>query len=162
MKKNLLLLLFYFITGCLFAQKTLLVEKLGGSGRYYYHSGNIMKLRVSRLDTILIGRLWSIHDSIISISELRPFDVRIKDIGSVYKQYAYAKKFGKYAAIGSVTFFAIITFNHLINHQQVFSPDVFIVSGAFLGASLISLSLSEKRCRTDRGWKIKVLDIDVN
>jgi len=162
MKNILILLVFCFITGVLCAQRTMLVEKIGSSGRYFYHVGDYLKLRVSKQDTLLKGKLWSIHDSVISVSELRPFDVRINDIGSVYKQFAFPKKFARYMFIGSAGIFAIIAINHLINNEQVFTPDMFIISGSVLGAGLISFSLKEKRCRTDRGWKIKVLDIDVN
>ena len=162
MKKILVLLVFVFATGLVQAQKTLLVEKLGTSHRYFYHNGDYLKLRVSKLDTLLKGKLWSVNDSSISVEELRPFDVRLSDIGSVYKQFAFPKKFGRIVGIGSIGIFAIIAFNHLINNEQVFTPDMFIISGSLLGASIISLSLKEKRCNTRKGWKVKVLDINVN
>jgi hypothetical protein len=162
MKKILVLLVFYFVTNGVFAQKTLMVEKIGSSRRYFYHAGDYVKLRVSKMDTLLKGKLWSIHDSMISVSELRPFDVRIGDIGSVYKQFAFPKKFGKFLGIGGVALFAIISFNHLINNEQVFTPDMFILTGSMLGAGLLSVSLSEKRCRTTTRWKIKVLDVELN
>jgi hypothetical protein len=162
MKKILVLLVFYFVTGFAFAQKTLLVEKLGTSRRYFYHAGDYVKLRVSKQDTLLKGKLWSISDSAISVAELRPFDVQLGDIGSVYKRFAFPRKFGKMVCYGSAAIFGIIAINHLINNEQVFTPDMFIISGAMAGAGLISLSLSEKRCRTDKGWKIKILDVTIN
>jgi hypothetical protein len=162
MKKILVLLVFYFIAGHLSAQRTLMVEKTGSSKKYFYHTGDYMKLRVSKQDTLLKGKLWSIRDSTVSISELRPFDVRLGNIGSVYKQFAFPKRFGRYMGIAGVSIFAIMAFNHLINNEQVFTTDMYIISGSLLGVGLISFSLKEKRCRTDRGWKIKVLDIDLN
>jgi hypothetical protein len=162
MKKILLLLVFYFVAGFAIAQKTLMVEKIGSSRKYFYHAGDYLKLRVSHEDTLLKGKLWSISDSVISVAELRPFDVRLSDIGSVYKKFAFPKKFGRIVGVGGVAIFAIIAFNHLINNEQVFTPDMYIITGSMLGASLISWSLSEKRCRTDKGWKLKVLDIQIN
>lgn len=162
MKKILVLLVFYFVTGSSVAQKTIVVEKIGTSRKYFYHAGDYLKLRVSKLDTLLKGKLWSLGDSVISVAELRPFDVSLHDINSVYKQFSYPKKFAKIVAIGSAGIFAVIGINHLINNEQVFTPDMFIISGAMLGASLISLSLSEKRCRTDKRWKIKILDVNLN
>jgi len=139
-----------------------LIEKSGTSRKYYYHAGDYLKLRVSSQDTLLKGKLWSIRDSLISISELRPFDVRLSDIRSVYKQFYFPKKFGTYMAIGGLGIFAIIGFDHLINNEQVFTTDMFIISGSMLGAGLISFSLSEKRCRIGLRWKVKVLDININ
>ncbi|MEI7898012.1 MAG: hypothetical protein WCJ26_13320 [bacterium] len=162
MKKYVVLLVLIFLNGLAFGQRTLMVEKIGTSRKYFFHTGDYIKLRVSKQDTLLKGKLWSIHDSLVSVSELRPFDVRLNDIGSVYKQFAYPKKFARIVGIGSAAIFAIITFNHLVNNEQVFTPDMFIISGSLLGASLISLSLSEKRCKMSRGWKVKVLDVEIN
>lgn len=161
MKKIILLFVFYFVTSFVFAQKTLLVEKIGTSRKYFYHAEDYLKLRVSKQDTLLKGKLWSIRDSVISVAELRLFDVRLSEISSVYKRFAFPKKFARYMGYGSAAFFGIIVINHLLNNEQVFTPDLFIISGSILGAGLISLSLSEKRCKTDKGWKIKVLDINL-
>jgi hypothetical protein len=162
MKKVLVLLALCFIAGFSLAQKTLMIEKTGTSRRYFYHTGDFMKIRVSRQDTLLKGKLWAIHDTVISVAELRPFDVCIGEINSVYKQFAFPKKFGRFMFIGSAALFGIIAFNHLINNEQVFTPDMYIISGAMVGAGIISLSLGEKRCRTGIRWKVKVLDMNVN
>jgi len=162
MKKLLVFLVLFLIAVHIYPQKTLVVEKVGTSRRYFYHVGDYLKLRVSSQDTLLKGKLWYIHDSVISVEELRPFDVRLAEIHSVYKQFAFPKKFGRIVGIGSLAIFTIIAFNHLINNEQVFTPDMFIISGSMLGASLISLSLQQKRCRTDGRWKVKILDAQLN
>lgn len=155
-------LLFFVIPGVAFSQRTLVVEKIGTRVRYPYHVGDLLKLRVSKADTLLKGRLWSIGDSVIAVSELRPFDVKTTDIRSVYKIYGFPKRFSKYMFIGSAVFFTIITINHIVNHEPVISPDALIVSGALAGAGLITLSLSERKCKIGVKWKIKILDIAIN
>ena len=162
MKKIFVLLVLYFVSGVVFGQKALLIEKIGASAKYFYHTGDYLKLRVSEHDTLLKGKLWSIRDSSISVEGLHPFDVRLKEIGSVYKQFSFPKKFGKMMGIGAVSIFAIISFNHLINNEQVFTPDMFILSGTMLGVGIISFSLGERRCKTGIRWKIKVLEMKVN
>ena len=161
--KRLFILLIFFCAACqAYSQKTLMVEKVGTSRKYFYHTGDYLKLRVSKQDTMLKGKLWSVGDSVISVSELRPFDVRLGDINSVYKRFAFPRKLSKYLFYGSAGIFVIIAINHLINNEQVFTQDMFIISGSLAGAGLLSLSLSEKRCRTDKRWKVKVLDMVVN
>jgi hypothetical protein len=123
--------------------------------------GDPIKLRISDNDTLLKGKIWNLRDSVIAVSELRPFDVSLKDIRSVYKQYAFPKKLGKTLMIGSAAIFGIIVVNHLLNNEAVFTPDLFIISGSLMGAGLISLSLSQKKCRIGNTWKLKVLDIQV-
>jgi len=154
-----IIFIFILLSVSIQAQKTLMVEKIGTSRKYYYHTGDKMKLRVSAQDTLLKGKLWDIKDSVISISELRPFDVRINSIGSVYKQFAFPKKLGKYLGYFGAGIFAIIVTNHLLNNEQVFTPDLFIITGSFLGGSLISFSLSQQRCKIGHRWKVKVLNI---
>ena len=162
MKKIIPFLVFYILAGTGFSQKTLMIEKIGTSKKYFYHTGDYLKLRVSKQDTLLVGKLWCLADSVISVEELRPFDVRLNEIGSVYKRFYFPKKIGKYLLYGSAGIFTIIVINHLINNEQVFTPDLFIISGSVLGGGLICLSLSQKRCKIGYRWKIKVLDIPVN
>lgn len=147
--------------GQIIAQKTLMVEKIGTLRKYNYQVGDPMKLRVSKQDTLLRGKLWSLSDSMIFIAELRPFEVQLKDVGSVYKKFGFPRRLGKTLIIGSAGIFGIIVVNHLINNEPVFTPDLFIISGSVLGAGLISLSLSQKRCRIGNTWKLKVLNIRV-
>jgi hypothetical protein len=144
-----------------FSQKTLLVEKIGTSSKYFYHKGDFIKIKVRDGDSVVKGQLWDIGDSVISIAGLRPFDIKTSNIGVVYKQYAFPKKLSRYLGIFSALVFGIITTNHVINNEQVFTSDLFIISGAIAGGSLISLALSEKRCRIGSRWKIKVLDMNV-
>lgn len=162
MKTILILLVLSLAAMMVLGQKTMMVEKIGTSKKYFYHAGDYIKLRVSAEDTLLRGKLWSIGDSMIAVDELRPFDVKLTDIGSVYKSFSFPKKFGKYMMIGSAVFFGIITINHLINNEQVFTQDMFILSGSLLGAGLISLSLSEKRCKTGTRWKVRIMDFNIN
>jgi hypothetical protein len=162
MKKLLPFLILFLIACHVYPQRTLLIEKIGTSRKYLYHTGDYLKLRVSKQDTLLKGKLWHMGDSVISVEAIRTFDVHVPDIRSVYKQYTFPKKFGRYMGLGSVGIFAIIAFNHLINNEQVFTSDMFIISGSMLGASILSLSLSQKKCKIGNRWKIKVLDISVN
>jgi hypothetical protein len=153
-----LLLCLHFSSLLTCAQQTLLIEKIGTSTRYPYKVGDMIKLRVKAEDTIIRGKIWDISDSSVSIAGLRPYDVRLSNIKVVYKQFYFPKKLGGYLAIFGAVIFGAITTNHLINNEQVFTPDLFIISGAVFGASAISFALSEKRCRIGNRWKIKVME----
>ncbi|MCK9424106.1 MAG: hypothetical protein M0Q38_16090 [Bacteroidales bacterium] len=154
-------LILSLLVGHIYAQKTLMVEKIGTLRKYYYHVGDPMKLKVSKQDTLLRGKLWSLGDSMIYIAELRPFEVHLKDVGSVYKKFAFPRRLGKMLIFGSAGIFGIIVVDHLINNEPVFTPDLFIIAGSTMGAGLISLSLSQKRCRIGNTWKLKILNIRV-
>lgn len=144
------------------AQKTLLVEKIGGSAKYFYHVGDKIKLQSSDRKTTYKGILSWISDSSIAISSISTDIISISDIQCVYKQFPYVRKLGKKVSIFGGVIFLVMVANNLITDSQVFTQYVLIVSGAFLGAGLISLACSERPCRIGSRWKVKILDGTLN
>ena len=108
MKTFLVLFLVIIISGTLVAQKELLVEKIGTNKKYYFKIGNDIKIKVKPFDTIVRGKIWDIQDKSVSITELKMNDVMIKDIGVVYKKYAFPRKFAIRTAQFSAAIFLII------------------------------------------------------
>jgi hypothetical protein len=155
-------IMFLLMTCPVFAQKTMMVEKIGTSRRYFFYKDDFIKIRAVHRDTLLKGKLWHIGDSSIYVYGWRPVEVNVRDVSSVYKKFLFPSKFGRLIGIGGIGIFAIITVNHLINNEQVFTPDMFIISGSMLAVGAISISISEKRCRIGNRWKIKILDFPVN
>jgi hypothetical protein len=161
MKALLFLLLLIFLSISDYAQKKLLVEKIGTNRKYYFLEGDKLKLKIKPFDTVTRGKLLDIQDAGLTLSGLTEQNVMIKNIGSVYKKYAFPRKFAIYSSLFGGAIFAIIVTNHLINNEQVFTPDLFIISGAFLGAGLVSFSFSQKQCKIGSRWKVKVLDFSL-
>jgi hypothetical protein len=161
--KTLIQVILFLLTACpAFSQKTMMVEKIGTSRRYFFYKDDFIKIRSTNPDTLLKGKLWHIGDSSIFVYGWRQVEVNLRDASSVYKKFLFPAKFGRLIGIGGIGIFAIITVNHLINNEQVFTPDMFLISGSMLAVSAISLSLSEKRCRIGNRWKIKILDYPLN
>ncbi|MEI6898819.1 MAG: hypothetical protein WCL00_02980 [Bacteroidota bacterium] len=161
MKRVLFSLLFVLFVSYGYGQTRMLVEKMGSRSKYYFFAGDRIKLKITPFDTILKGRVWSIGDSLISVSRFGINDLKIRNIGSVYKEFSFPKKLAKKTAIFGGVIFLVIMTNHLINNEKVFTPDLFIISGASLGVSLISFSFSQRQCRIGPRWKIKILDFSV-
>lgn len=157
-----LLLLFIILPVPVLAQKTLLVEKIGSSKRFFYHNEDLLKLRTIKPDTTFRGHIWDIRENAITIQTYFPLDVQLDNIGYVYRQHKVTKKIGKFLCIGSAVIFGVITFDHLLNHEQVFTPDVAYLSLPFLGAGLITLSFSQERFKIGTRWKLKILDIPIH
>jgi len=155
-----LLLIIFFVSSI--AQKTLLVEKIGGSAKYYYHVGDKIKLQSSDRKTVYNGVLSHISDSSIAISSISTDIISIKGIVCVYKQFPHVRSLGKKVSIFGGVIFLVMVANNLMTDSQVFTQYVLIVSGAFLGAGLISLACSERPCRIGSRWKVKILDGTLN
>jgi hypothetical protein len=157
-----LLFLFINLLEPVLAQKTLLIEKIGTRRRFFYHNEDVLKLRTIKPDTIFRGHIWDIRENAITIQTFLPLDVQLDNIGYVYRQHRVTKKIGKFLCIGSAVIFGVITFDHLINHEQVFTQDVAYISLPFLGAGIITLSFSQERFKIGPRWKLKILDIPVH
>ncbi|HNW73042.1 MAG: hypothetical protein PHP04_06760 [Bacteroidales bacterium] len=161
MKNILLLFIIMAFTASASAQKTMMVEKIGTSHRYFFKTGDYIKLKISKPDTLLKGKLWSIDDSAVFVSDFRPFEVSVRQINAVYKRFDAPRKMAYTTLIGSLGIFCIITINHVINNETVISPDALLISGGVAAAGLITLSFSEKKMKTGSRWKIKILDLVV-
>jgi len=144
------------------AQKTLLVEKIGRSSKYYYHVGDKIKVKTLENKTVYNGVLTEIRDSSITISSISGNLISVADITYVYRQFPGIRRLGFYLMGFGGVIFLVIAVNNLINNDQVFTQYAFIVSGSFIGAGLISLALSEKRYKIGTRWKVKILDGTLN
>ena len=162
MKSQIYFLIFIIFSFSSIAQKTLLVEKTGKSARYYYHVGDKIKFQSSDRKTVYNGVLSRISDSSISISSISTDIINIKAITCVYKQFPHVRKLGIRLGEFGVVIFLVMVANNIITNSQVFTQYVFIVSGAFLGAGVISLACSERPCRIGSRWKVKILDGTIN
>jgi hypothetical protein len=138
-----------------------MVEKIGTSKKYIYHTGEKLKLHTVTDGKSARGVLLDIQDSMISLYSGTENTIKLKDVTCVYKQFKFPKKFGiKAIEFGGVIFIVMVA-NNLLNHAPPFDQYVFVVSGSFVAGGLISLSLSEKRCNIGHRWKIKVLDKEI-
>ena len=146
----------------LFGQKTLMVEKIGTSRRFFLHEQEHVKMRFKNPDTLMSGKLWSIDDEQIVIQSLRSYPVAPADITSVYRHFSFPVTIAGLAVTGGLMLFGVITINHLINNEQVFTNDMFILTGSMLAVGGISFALSSKRYRIGDRWKVKILDYPVH
>jgi hypothetical protein len=148
------LLLAFCSTG--FAQKTLIVEKIGTSTRYAYHIGDEIKIKTRKDEVVLKNYIWSLADSSLTIGSRT--QVQLGDIGAVYKQFHFPKLMTKFFIIAGAGYLIIDSFNNLINKEKVFEPQTMIISASLIGVGVALIPLSQKKCRIGFRWKLKVLD----
>jgi len=161
MKTFLLWLSLFLLAGSVSGQKTMLLERIGTHRRHWYHAGDPVKFRVGMPDTLLTGRLGVLDSGWVTVEGMRSYPVKTCDIHSVYVKFSSPRRAGKILMIAGAGIFSIIGINHLLNHEKLFSPDMFLISGGCVAAGAISLSFGQKRCKVGDRWKIKVLDINI-
>ncbi|MCX6282231.1 MAG: hypothetical protein NTU51_09750 [Bacteroidetes bacterium] len=153
--------LFVFLSTEVVSQNTLLLEKVGTKRKFFFRVENKFQLRTTRPDTFLIGHLWDIGEKNLTLQTYIPLTVPYENIKFVYKSYKFPRKFGIYCMIFAGVSATVITINHLVNNEQVFTPDMAYICLPFLGVGIISLSFSRERMKIGTRWKLKVLDMPV-
>lgn len=156
----------FLILACLcsldcLSQKTLLLEKIGTKRKFFFRVEDKFMLRSVQPDTFISGRLWDINEKNITVQTYVPNTVQLDNIRFVYKDYKFPRKFGIYCCIFSGVTFSVISINHLLNNEQVLTPDMAYLTLPFLAAGVLSLSLSRERMKIGLKWKLKVLDMPV-
>ena len=142
-----------------FAQKTLVVEKIGTSTRYAFHLGDDVKIRTKKQNMIVKSYLWNLTDSSITIGPHTT--IPLSDISAVYKNYHFPKLMTRFLFIAGAGYFILDSFNNLINKEQVFVPQTMIISASLIGVSAAIIPLGQKKCRIGIRWKLKVMDINL-
>jgi len=143
------------------AQNTLMLEKLGTRRKFFFHNEDKFMLRTVKPDTFLQGRIWDIGTKNMVLQTYFPITIQYDNIRYVYKDYKFPRKFGIYCCIFSGVTFCVIGINHLLNHEQVFTPEMAYYTLPFLGAGIISICLSRERMKLGYRWKLKVMDMPV-
>jgi len=157
----LLVVLLTLIVSKALPQNTLLLEKVGTKRKFFFHCEDKFMLRTNKPDTFISGRLWDFNEKNITIQTYIPVTVKFDNIRFVYKDHKFAKKFGFYCVLFSGVTFGVITINHLLNNEQVFTPDMAYLTLPFMAAGILSFSFSRERMKIGLKWKLKVLDMPV-
>jgi hypothetical protein len=160
MRKLILLLVLFAAFSGAFAQKTLVLEKIGTSTRYAFHLGDDVKIRTKKQNVIVKSYLWNLTDSSVTIGPRTT--IPLSDISAVYKHYYFQNLMTRILFYAGAGYFILDSFNNLINREQVFVPQTMIISGSLLGVSMAIIPLVQKKCRIGIRWKLKIMDINLD
>lgn len=159
MRKFLLLLFLLVSSTGIYAQKTLVLEKIGTPTRYGFHLGDDVKVQTKAKRQILRSYLWAITDSSLTIGPHTT--VSLSDISAVYKHYYFPNLMTRVFFYLGAGYLVLDSFNNLINKERIFNPQTLIISGSALCVSCAIIPLSHKKCRIGIKWKLKIMEIDI-
>lgn len=160
MRKLILLLILLAAFSGVFAQKTLVLEKIGTSTRYAFHLGDNVKIRTKKQNVIVKSYLWNLTDSSVTIGPRTT--IPLSDISAVYKHYYFQNLMTRILFYAGAGYFILDSFNNLINREQVFVPQTMIISGSLIGVSMAIIPLGQKKYRIGIRWKLKIMDINLD
>jgi hypothetical protein len=160
MRKLILLVLFLINYSGLYAQKTLVVEKIGTMTRYGFHLGDDVKIQTKTDRLILKSYIWELTDSSVTIGIHHT--VPLTDVGAVYKYYHFPNLLTKFFFIAGGGYFVLDSFNNMINKEKIFNPQTFLISCGLVAVGCAIIPLHQKKCRIGIKWRLKVMDINLN
>jgi hypothetical protein len=160
MRKSVLLVILLSVCTGLFAQMTMVVEKIGTPTRYGFRLGDDVKIQTKKQKVIVKSYLWALTDTSITIGPRTT--IPVSDIGAVYKHYHFPRLMTDFLFIAGAGYFVLDSFNNMINKERVFNPQTMIIGGCLVAASLAIIPLHQKKCRIGIRWKLKIMDINLN
>ena len=155
MKRWLLLACLFSFPLIIFAQNTLLLDKVGYGKRFYYRLDDFIRLKTKK-GFVYRDYLNAIYDSSILVGA--QYDIDLKDIVYVERDHRFLKKLGKYTFAAGALYIIITSINALANNEQVFTPTNLIIGGAVMASGGIMIPLSRHRYKIGLTWKLKVIN----
>jgi hypothetical protein len=160
MRKLVLLLVFLAAFSGAYAQKTMVVEKIGTSTRYAFHLGDDVKVRTKKENKIVNSYLWNLTDSSLTLGVRTT--IPLSDINAVYKHFYFQNLMTRIFLYAGAGYFVLDSFNNLINKEQVFVPQTMIISASLIAVGVAIIPLGQKKCKIGIRWKLKIMDINLN
>lgn len=142
------------------AQKVLLLQKPGKTKRFLYNAGDKIIVRLGDPEFAVSGEITYIDDSSCTVN--RNYAFQLSKVNEVTIKRPFLSGSWRMMFLAAGVYFAGSMFNHAINHEEpLIDNTVPIVSGSFIALGTTSYLLRSKHCKTEKGWKLKVLDYDI-
>jgi hypothetical protein len=140
-------------------QNTFLVEKIGSSRKYAFHTGDFLKIRTKEKKAIVKSDIYHLTDSSVTIGPKTI--IPVSDIGAVYKNYHFPKLMSNFLFIGGAGYIILDAVNNLINNKQVFVPQTLAIGGSIMLVGVAIVPFWQRKIPIGVRWKVKILEINV-
>lgn len=142
------------------AQKVLLLQKPGKTKRFLYHTGDKIIIRTGDPEFAVIGEITFLDDSTITVN--KNYTYQLSKIREVTRIRPFLNSAWRMMYLAGGVYAAGSIFNRAINNDKPLVDNTIpIVSGSFVVLGTTSYLLRNKHCKTEDGWKLKVLDFDI-
>ena len=151
---------FCYLSTPLFSQKIVAFDKRGKVKRIKYYEHEFIRLKMLNGSRVQ-GEISTIKDSsfVVGLKEV-PLD-SVAIVYNTQKLYGL-NVVGKVFIIAGIAYFPIDTFNRLINDDDpLVSGKSAAISGAFLGAGLISSLFVNKGYKISEKRPLKIIDLTI-
>ncbi len=139
-----------------FGQKILLLQNTHNLKNFKYYEGDYIKLKIGMEKRMVEGDITCLTDSSVCIGSWE--EVLYKDISVIYKNSMMINILRGVLLTGGVAYFAIDSFNRLINNDApVILMETLAISGGLVGLNFLLIPLSNRRFHMDK-WQLEMLD----
>lgn len=140
------------------AQQLMLLQNTRNLKNYKYYPGDIIHIKVITDNRVIEGAITCLTDSTVCIGEWE--EVKYSEIKVVYRDRLFIPLLSGLLLTGGVAYFAVDSFNRLINDDApVIQAQTVAISGGLVALSFGLMPLKYRRINT-KTWKIGMLDFN--
>jgi len=157
-------ILFFLLTGNLFAQNVLMLEKTGSNKRTFFKSGDEIRYKLENEDHFRRDYIVSLKDSSIvfhynkiDIDEIEVVDISKKDFIKVN-----LKKIGTLLQVSGGFYILLDQFNKTVvqGKEWEFEEDVWITGAVLVVAGTAIKFLHPRKFKVGRKYKLRIININ--
>jgi len=157
-------ILFFLLTGNLFAQNVLMLEKTGSNKRTFFKSGDEIRYKLENEDHFRRDYIVSLKDSSIvfhynkiDIDEIEVVDISKKDFIKVN-----LKKIGTLLQVSGGFYILLDQFNKTVvqGKEWEFEEDVWITGAVLVAAGTAIKFLHPRKFKVGRKYKLRIININ--
>lgn len=145
-----------------FAQKFLVLEKMGTKKRYEYYTGDDIIFKTPNEDYFSKATISGITDSLIYFGDHSIAIAEITDIDiSSIRKSSFATYAGSYMMVGGVLLLALDAVNQTLVQGGSYesSTGVFVASGALIGTGALLVFAKKNKKKLDKWWRLRYVEI---
>lgn len=157
-KITILLLILLFAAESIWAQKTLIVDKVGRGKHLEYNTDDFITFFSGDPEFKTAGTISAISDSTITINGA--FTVSLSKISKIQRthQFLYGSKYYLFGA--AAVYPAISAVNHALNDENLTDRSMITFPATLISAGVLSRLFQFRNIKLGKKWKLKVVEFE--
>jgi hypothetical protein len=151
-----MMVLFIVISITASGQQFLLIESTRNFKNYKYFLGDNIRVKIRSEGRIIEGEITGLNDSSLYLGSWE--EILFNDIEIIYRQRTFIPFIRGVLLVAGVGYFAVDSFNRLINNDSpVILSETVLISGGLVASNFLLIPLRYKRIHAER-WQFTYID----
>lgn len=159
MNRLICILVLFFISTGLFAQKLLLVENMKSLKNFKYYQGDEIIIKCYGSDGRITDQILDMTDTTVTFNIMG--EMRLEEISGIYRENWLIRILRGFTLLGGVAYFGLDSFNRLINNDSpVILTETLLISGGLVAFSFALIPFNYRKINKGKNWQLRTIDLD--